>query len=333
MLKPWPMQRVLSFLFTILSVTSFAQKNQPLSITLENVDYAYPINFFPVAIDGQDLRMAFMDFKPLKPNGLSVLLLHGKNFAGYYWTNVIRALSDLGYRVIVPDQIGFGKSSKPFINYSFHTLAALNKELLDTLGLSETIVIGHSMGGMLATRFALLYPASTSQLILENPIGLEDYRTFVPYVSTETLYHIELKTTPESIKRYYQGSYFVQWKPDYDELVRIAAGVTGSSDFPRLAKIAALTSQMIYEQPVVHEFYMLKVPVLLLIGTQDKTIVGKARLSSEDQKRYGQYTVLGKQIAAKIHGSKLVEFENSGHIPHLEIPAEFLKALTDNIKH
>lgn len=326
------MQRLVLFLLLACSLVSYSQKKQALSITLENVDYAYPVKFLPLSVEGQDLRMAYMDIQPLQPNGSTVMLFHGKNFAGYYWTNVIKGLSEEGYRVIVPDQIGFGKSSKAIINYSFHTLAGFNKQLLDSLGIKQTVLMGHSMGGMLASRFALLFPESASQLILTNPIGLEDYKTFVPYASTENLYRTELKTTPESVKRYYQSSYFVKWKPEYDELVRVASGITGSSDFPRAAKVAALTSQMIYEQPVVYEFPQLKVPVLLLIGTQDKTIVGKGRLGDDDQKKYGQYTVLGKQTAAKIPGSKLIEFNNSGHIPHLEIPEEFMKALMANIR-
>ena len=122
------------------------------------------------------------------------------------------------------------------------------------------------------------------------------------------------------------------FEPEYDELVRIASGVNGSSEFPRYAKVSAFTAQMIYEQPVVYEFPLLKVPVLLLIGTQDKTIVGKARLKPEDQAKYGLYNQLGKETAAKIPGSVLIEFSNSGHIPHLEIPEEFLRALGENIK-
>lgn len=326
------MRRAIFVVFIAISICSFAQQSQPLSITLENVDYAYPVKFMPVNHEGQDLRMAYMEVKPGNPNGSSVLLFHGKNFAGYYWTNVIKELTNAGFRVIVPDQIGFGKSSRAFINYSFHTLASFNKQLMDSLGVKSAVILGHSMGGMLATRFALMYPNNTTQLVLENPIGLEDYRAFVPYASTESMYRIELKTTPESVKKYYESSYFVKWKPEYDELVRIASGVTGSGDFPRLAKVAAMTSQMIYEQPVVHEFPLLKVPVLLLIGTQDKTIVGKARLSPDEQRRHGQYNVLGKETAAKIPGSKLIEFNNSGHIPHLEISAEFLKTLTENIR-
>jgi pimeloyl-ACP methyl ester carboxylesterase len=233
--------------------------------------------------------------------------------------------------VIVPDQIGFGKSSKPFIHYSFHLLARFNKQLLDSLGISKTAVLGHSMGGMLATRFALLYPEVSTKLLLENPIGLEDYRTIIPYSTTEEQYKTELKTSAASVKKYYESSYFPEWKPEYDYLVQIAAGVTKSADFPRYAKVAAMTFTMIFEQPVVYEFSLLKVPTVLFIGTADKTIVGKGALSKEEQQKYGQYSVLGKTTAAKIKGSKLIEFANVGHIPHLQVPAVFLKALIDNV--
>lgn len=64
----------------------------------------------------------------------------------------------------------------------------------------------------------------------------------------------------------------------------------------------------------------------------NKTIVGKGRLSAADQKKFGQYNLLGKQTAARIPGSKLIEFNNAGHIPHLEIPDEFMKTLIENIK-
>lgn len=323
------MKSILTLILSIAVLSASAQ--EPLSITLENVKYAYPVNFLPLTVQGQDVRMAYMDIKPAKANGQTVLLFHGKNFGGYYWTNVIKGLTDKGFRVVVPDQIGFGKSSKPVINYSFHELAGFNVRLLDSLGIKKAAVMGHSMGGMLATRFALMFPDKTAKLILENPIGLEDYRTFVPYVSPEQAYIAELKTTPESVKRYYQTSYFVEWKPEYDELVRIAAGVTGSADFPRYAKVAALTGQMIYEQPVLYEFGNLKVPTVLLIGTQDKTIVGKGRLTPAEQARHGLYNRLGKETAAKIPGARLIEFTNSGHIPHLEIPAEFMKALLENL--
>jgi pimeloyl-ACP methyl ester carboxylesterase len=314
------------------STNLHAQKADTLSITLENVKYAYPVKYYPISTEGQSLRMAYMDVAPTQhPNGNAIVLFHGKNFGGYYWTNLIKMLTGRGYRVIVPDQIGFGKSSKAFIHYSFHQLAQWNKELLESLNIPKSYVLGHSMGGMLATRYALMFPDRVQKLLLEDPIGLEDYRTFVPYISTEQQYQTELKASAETVRKYYQSSYFTSWKPEYEELVRIASGVAYSADFPRYAKVAAMTFTMIYEQPVVYEFANLKVPTVLFIGKQDKTIVGKGLLSAAQQAVHGQYNVLGKETAAKIPGAKLVEFNDCGHIPHLEVPTEFEVALLGSL--
>jgi len=166
---------------------------------------------------------------------------------------------------------------------------------------------------------------------LEDPIGLEDYRTFVPYKSAEEDYKTELKTSYESVKKYYQTSYFTQWKPGYEYLVKIGANVSKSADFPRYAMVAALTYEMIYEQPVCYEFGQIKVPAVLFTGKQDKTIVGKASLTPEEQAKHGQYRLLGPETAKKIPNCKLIEFDNCGHIPHIEVRDQFLKALTDNL--
>jgi len=319
---------VSSFLLFCFMLSASAQKTDTLSITLENIKYPYPVKFFPIHTEGQDIRMAYMDIAPTQnANGRTVVLFHGKNFGGYYWTNVIKALTGRGFRVVVPDQVGFGKSSKAFIHYSFHQMARWNKALLDTLGIQKANILGHSMGGMLATRFALMYPQTTEKLLLEDPIGLEDYRQFVPYTTTEEQYKTELKATAESIKKYYQSSYFTVWKPEYDELVRIGAGVTGSADFPRYAKVAAMTFTMIYEQPVLYELQNITVPTILFIGKEDKTIVGKGLLSPELQAAHGQYKLLGKQTAARIPKAKLIEFDGCGHIPHVEVSTEFIVAL------
>jgi pimeloyl-ACP methyl ester carboxylesterase len=318
----------ISILLLFMSFGASAQTPDTLSISLENVKYAYPVKYFQVHTEGQDLRMAYMDVAPVRtPNGRTVMLFHGKNFGGYYWTSTIKALSDRGFRVIVPDQIGFGRSSKPFIHYSFHQMARWNKMLLDTLGITKASILGHSMGGMLATRFALLYPQKTEKLLLENPIGLEDYRNFIPYITTEEQYKNELKATAESVRKYYQSSYFTVWKPEYENLVKVAAGVTKSAEFPRSAMVAAMTFTMIYEQPVVHEFINVRVPTILFIGVEDKTIVGKALLSPDQQVLYGKYRFLGKQTASRIPGAKLIEFQACGHIPHIEVPTEFNVAL------
>ena len=135
------------------------QSTVPLGIALESYPYPYPVNFFDVEMQGQPLRMAYMDVPPTaQANGKTVVLFHGKNFGGYYWANTMKRFAADGYRVIAPDQIGWGKSSKPDIHYSFQSLASNTLRLLDRLKVDRIILIGHSTGGMLAIRFARSYP-------------------------------------------------------------------------------------------------------------------------------------------------------------------------------
>jgi pimeloyl-ACP methyl ester carboxylesterase len=283
-------------------------------------------------MEGQDLKMAYMDVKPGGVgNGKSVLLMHGKNFAGVYWKDTITFLTNNGFRVIVPDQIGFGKSSKPNIHYSFHALAANTKKLLDTLKITEVTVVGHSMGGMLASRFALMYPETATGLVLENPIGLEDYRQFVPYVSVDEQYRNELKATAENIRTYHK-TYFVKWLPEYGAYAELAVRQQSSGEYPRLAMSSALTYEMIYEQPVCHEFGQIKTRTLLVIGQADRTVVGKARVKKELLPHVGQYPELGRTTSRLIPGAKLVEIENVGHIPHMELKDTFHATLLHFLK-
>src|SRR5207244_1725607 len=127
----------------------------PGSITCEDVPYPYPVSYLPLTLYGQDVRMAFMDVAPLgQPNGHTVVLFHGNNFAGFYFGNAIDALRKAGFRVIVPDQIGYGRSSKPIIPYNFHDWARNTRLVLQRLNIDKAMIVGHSMGGMLAARFA-----------------------------------------------------------------------------------------------------------------------------------------------------------------------------------
>ncbi|HUI46042.1 MAG TPA: alpha/beta hydrolase [Nitrospirota bacterium] len=323
---------IVTFLLLLSPWAVKAEELKPLSITMESYDYPYHVEFLPLTIEGQDLRMAYMNVPPEgKDLNRAVLLLHGKNFFGAYWKETIRFLARNGYRVIIPDQLGFGKSSKPDIHYSFHLLASNTKKLLDALGVKEVAVVGHSMGGMLATRFALMYPEMVSHLILENPIGLEDYRSIVPYASLEQLYQAELNAPEEGIRNYYK-SYFAQWKPAYEEYASVAIRWKASGEYPRLVWSSALTYQMIYEQPVCHEFANIHAKTLLVIGQADRTVAGKARVKKDLLASVGQYPELGRRTAKLIAGSTLVELPNVGHIPHLEATERFHEELLSFLK-
>jgi pimeloyl-ACP methyl ester carboxylesterase len=314
-------------LLLLTAYTLHAQTLPPLGIGLEGYPYPYPVHFLPLTIEGQDLRMAYMDVPAAgSPNGKSVVLMHGKNFGGYYFASVAALFAEAGYRVIVPDQIGWGRSSKPDIQYSFRMLAENTAKLLDTLGISQSVVLGHSTGGMLAVRFALMYPERTSALILEDPLGMEDYRAG-PAQTDEELYQNELNNTPEKIRAVFR-KYFVQAGPEvWEPLAEAPIRVLQSGEYPRWAKASALAYRMIYQQPVRQEYGKLKPPVLLIVGAEDRTAPLSPKASAELRAKMGHFPELAAAAARDIPHARAVTIPNCGHIPHLERPAEFREAI------
>jgi len=312
---------VLVLLGAICLAPSWAQTAQALHPK-------YNVQFFHLQVENQDLRLAYRDVQPTGvANGKAVLLLHGKNFSGFYWEPTIEFLAQQGYRVIAPDQLGFGASSRPDIHYSFHQMAQNTKALLDHLGLKQVDVIAHSMGGMLGVRFTLLFPETVERLVLENPIGLEDYRKLVPYTPLPQQYAAELSQSYEKMLDYQKSYYPGAWKPEYEPYVQDQASVLATGEYPRAAWSSALTYQMIYEQPIVYELGEISRPTLVIIGQADRTVVGKNRLPPALQTAAGQYPELGRKTHAAIKGSILVEVADCGHIPHIQKPEQFRDAV------
>lgn len=165
------------------------QPSVPNDLNGSNFTYPWPVKIYQFTSQhGQTLQMAYMDVAPtVISNGKTAVLLHGKNFCGPTWNTTAIVLAAAGYRVILPDQIGFCKSTKPdSYQFSLQQLADNTLGLLKSLNIDKITLIGHSLGGMLATRFALMHPANVTALVLTNPTGLEDWKALgVPYISTE----------------------------------------------------------------------------------------------------------------------------------------------------
>ncbi|MCO8161206.1 alpha/beta hydrolase [Pseudomonas sp. 21LCFQ010] len=303
---------------------------------LEGFSYPYPLKQFAFESQNQKLEMGYMDVAPsAKANGRTAVLMHGKNFCGATWEATIKTLSEAGYRVIAPDQIGFCTSSKPgHYQYSFQQLALNTRALLDQLGIDKVALVGHSTGGMLATRFALMYPAQTDKLVMVNPIGLEDWKAVgVPYRSVDQWYERELKVSAEGIRQYEQKTYYDgRWKPEYDKWVDMLAGLFNGPGKQAVAWNSALIYDMIYTQPVYHEFANLKVPTVLMIGDRDTTAIGSDIAPPEVKAKIGKYEQLGKDVAKLIPGAELVEFKGLGHAPQMEEPERFHKALLTGLQ-
>ena len=97
----------------------------PMSINLEGFEYPYPVEYMNFGVYGEDVRIAYMDVAPTESaNGRTVILHHGGLYYGWYWSKQIKALAQEGYRVVVKDRLGWGKSSKPIIPYSISLWAS-----------------------------------------------------------------------------------------------------------------------------------------------------------------------------------------------------------------
>ncbi|CAG8951041.1 hypothetical protein HYFRA_00006439 [Hymenoscyphus fraxineus] len=296
--------------------------------------YPYPVQFFNVASQqnpSSQLSMAYMDIAPANAQPKeTIVLLHGKNFCGATWNHTIEVLLTSGYRVIAPDQIGFCKSSKPTTyQFSLSQLALNTNNLLHSLGIFNASIIGHSMGGMLSARYALMFPSQTNRLVMVNPLGLENWFALgVPYQAVDITYQTELSTSFSSIKSYQQATYYAgTWDSSYDIWVNMLLSVYKGSQGTEFAYDQALVTDMLFTQPVIAELSNLKMRSLLVIGDKDNTAIGKAWAPADVKPLLGHYEVLGKQVSAKIPNCTLVEFVDLGHAPQIQDPNTFHEAI------
>ena len=325
---------LLSVCVAMLADPVWGQADVAFDENLTGYQYPFAVQTYAFRSQGQDLQMAYMYLPAKDPAKGVVTLLHGKNFNGAYWKQTADYLQSQGYGVLMPDQIGFGKSTKSTTyQYSFAAFAHNTKGLLESLGIDKSIVVGHSMGGMVASRFALLYPQATTKLILVNPIGLENYLQYVQYKDVEFFYKNELEASPAKIVAYQQKNYYDgAWNDRYAALTVPLVGWVQGEDWNKLAYVSALTYDMIFTQPVIEEFKDFKVPATLIIGTRDRTGPGRNWMQPGVDFELGRYDLIGKRIQARNSAILVVELEGLGHLPHIEDFTRFQMALASALK-
>lgn len=317
---------ILASVFALIS-QAFAENHIKYNKELDGFEYPFEVKTFDLDSQNQNLKMRYMDIGD-KDARKVIVLLHGKNFSGYYWEKVAKDLLKKKYRVLIPDQIGFGKSSKPdYYQYSFGQLALNTKSLLDDLNIKKFDLVGHSMGGMLATTFAVNYPASVNKLILINPIGLEDYGKYVEFKDVNFFYKRELATTLDKARSYQSKNYYDgKWSSEYEKLLIPLKGMLAGKDWETVAWNNALTYGPIFSENIVSRFSQIKNETFLIIGTRDKTGPGRGWLKEGVTRKLGEYNDLGKSTKAMIKDSVLIELDGVGHMPHYENYNAFIKA-------
>jgi pimeloyl-ACP methyl ester carboxylesterase len=301
-----------------------AAEREPYGIGLEGFAYPYPVNMLPLVNNGEQVRMAYMDVASPQPNGRTVVLLHGRNFPSSYWAPVIKTLTDAGYRVVVPDQIGFGKSSKPQEDLHFDTLARNTVALLDHLQIAKADIVAHSLGGMLAVRIARAYPDRINHLVLTAPIGLEDYRFYVPPTPTEKIIETEDKLTADGYRKQLETNYSLKLPPDQvTPFIDARFNIKGSAEYPRWLRAFVASAQLIYREPVVHEIPLITQPTLFVMGANDHNAPGKANAPEALRPKMGHNAELATALAAKMQNGRAEVIPDTGHLVFLEAPTKY----------
>ena len=319
--------RPLAFLIGLmLLIGAPARAQEPLGIALEGYAYPFPVSFLDVQAGNHAARLAYMDVAATStPNGRAVLLFHGRNFPASYFEPLIRALAGAGYRVIAPDQINFGKSSKfDDVPVSFDTMASNMDALLEKLRLTQVDVIAHSMGNMAGVRFTRTFPQRVNKLVMYAPVGLEDYRFYVPPVPKERLLKQESElSAPAYLKQLYD-TYGLTLPPEkVQPFVDIRERMKGSAEWPRWVASFVSSYYAMWGQPVVHELPLIDKPVLLMAGTRDRTAPGRGFAPPELREKMGRVAERAADVAKTMPRARVELFEGVGHLIHLEATEQF----------
>jgi pimeloyl-ACP methyl ester carboxylesterase len=292
----------------------------PISINMEEIEYGYPVDFLDLRVYGENVRIAYMDVAPVgPPNGRTVVLLHGGSYYSLYWGPQIEALTEAGFRVIAKDRLGWGKSSKALVPYSWSLHASNIAAILDHLGIEQAAMVGHSMGGIEATRFAYLYPDRTTHLVMVNPVGLTDNRFgrgFQP-ASMEVNVEPDLQAAYEADVRTDLIRY-VEWRPEYLEHLRIRHGVRLSPEWPRLALVRQLGGHLRGMHSMVDDWPHIATKAMMFGGEEDGP----------------SFPDLMRRAAETLQNAEVVLLPGIGHNPHEEAPeltnAELIRFLSSD---
>jgi pimeloyl-ACP methyl ester carboxylesterase len=197
-------------------------------------------------------------------------------------------------------------------------MAINTRRLLQSLGVDRAAIVGHSMGGMLASRFAMAYPGVTTHVVMVNQIGLTDARPGRAPRYLDDAYRSDTAQAKPAYDAVRQSitRYFVTWKPEYEKYIRMHWGWTQSPDWPRFSQVRAALRQMLSAETVVYDWQHIKSKALVIGGAKDTPA----------------YPAQAKHVAESIPGAELELIENIGHCPQLEAPEIFHPKLVRFLK-
>lgn len=241
------------------------------------------------------------------PGNPKVILLHGLGGDMSNWAMTVPALA-AKYHVFVPDQVGFGKSDKPVMNYRVATLVEFLNVFCKKLGIEKASLVGNSLGGWTAAAFTIAYPEKVDNLVLVDAAGYSPKRWGGPEPNAQLISTLNPSTTADMKAAF--GLIFYNKAMQSDAFIEQAFTA-------KLKRGDGATINSFIENALLGLDYLddkvkaIKAPTLVIWGKQD----GLTPLA------------LGELFAKDIAGAQLVVFDQCGHVPQLEKGGDFNRAV------
>jgi pimeloyl-ACP methyl ester carboxylesterase len=311
------MKKLLKILLGLILIATVALTvfwfARPADVSFDEVRAEVPNSDYSHFAEIDGVRIHYQE----KGTGTPLVLIHGYTASTYSWKEVFEPLAK-SFHVIAVDLKGFGFSGKPDGDYSRRAQAMLVSHLLDHLKIDKAWLCGNSMGGEVALNVALANRERVAGLILIDSAGVEvpGKGSLAPsYLTVPVLGRVLIALSLTSDKLVRQGlekSFYDQSKVTGDRVANYYRPLKTRGG--QLAALRARTQWAMY--PVEPELGKINVPTLILWGTEDRLIPLAA----------------GRKMSSLIKDSRLVMFENCGHLPQEEMPARTIDEIINFIK-
>jgi pimeloyl-ACP methyl ester carboxylesterase len=243
------------------------------------------------------------------PGRLPIVLLHGIGGGKAQWTPQLAALSAGGWRAVAWAMPGYGESAPPADPYTFETLAAALVRLFDALDAAKAIVVGHSMGGMLALQASAQFPERIGALVLSctsaafgSPDGAFQRQFLLDRVAPLDAGRGMADVAAQQVPRMMSPS---AAQPAREQAMAIMSAV------PEATYRAALRCLVTFDRR--DALALVSVPTLVLAAAADPVAP----------------PAVMERMAERIPGAEFDMLGECGHLANLERPAAFSGALLD----
>lgn len=245
------------------------------------------------------LRTAFFD----AGTGPAIVFLHGLAGNATHWIHIAPHFADR-FRVVGLDLPGCGETEEPRDGYSLHGYGEHVRALMDLLGIERATLVGHSMGGMASTDFALTHPDRVDRIMLVNPAGFHPLPRILRLGGELVLREGLLNRVLPSVWRGILHNVFCEPSEHTEAFMKMVRETYRDEDVWMISRVMAGLRKDLLHRNFMAMLHTMDVPTWLIWGDKDRLV--PARVFHDAARRLPHVTA--------------EEVARCGHMPIIEKP-------------